>query len=294
MIAALVFALATPSSGPPPGWVSRKGPNPELSGERICANHSRHQWLVEASAGELKVISIPPGSIVQDPLPFPISFEGVPPTPPPPPPPPSGVSRIPRSPVEYAETRSRRHVARIRGGWLIGFNAGESGGSLWWYAENGGTGTKLTDDNVVAILPVNEGSAAFVVAGLAHLGLDTGRVIRLRAREALPLVEELLDLGTEPQAAAAQPDGSVLVLTNTRLLGFQTGGGHFGLCTVNYDALYPRSMVVMPTGDIFIGMRHYVSRIRWTDDRMRCSVEWFVPKNCNRFVEQDFDCVCHP
>jgi hypothetical protein len=63
------------------------------------------------------------------------------------------------------------------------------------------------------------------------------------------------------------------------------------LCRVDFEGLYPRSLAVTPNGSVYVGMRHYVARIEAPGER-DCTVEWFVPEGCARFVERDVDCVC--
>jgi len=272
------------------GWVGHSGPGPEFAGDRMCANHSRRQWSVEVVGAALQVTpaSADPS---QDPLPFPISFVEAIDTPPPPPPSPTGDPRR-WDPAQYAESRARRAVAQLESGWLIGFNAGEYGGSLWWYPPTGGPGYKLLTENVVKILPSADAREALVLTGLAHLSFDGGRAWRVSARDGAPDVQALADLGAAPQTAERDRDGSVLVVVNQGLLRLSPDGALTRLCSVDYSALYPTSMAVFPDGSVVVGMRHFLTHL--TPGLSACQVEWLVPAECRRFQSIGDRCECRP
>jgi hypothetical protein len=127
--------------------------------------------------------------------------------------------------------------------------------------------------------------------GLAHLGTDEGQVLRLRAADGHPTLATVVDLGTEPQAVLPQADGSVFVLTNRQLRKLSADGEISDLCGVDYAALYPQSLAVLPSGEYYVGMRHFVGRLtpRPTGG---CTVEWFAPSDCRRFSGGADVCAC--
>lgn len=196
-------------------------------------------------------------------------------------------------PAVYAEKHARRTVVRLRGGWLVGFNAGEWGGSLWWYISPETPGVKLSAENVISILPTQGGTEALVFVGLAHLGSDRGHVLKFRVADGHPKLTEVADLRTEPQSVLLEDDGSALVLTNKHLRRLSSDGEIANLCDVDYWGLYPRSLAVLPTGDVYVGMRHFVGRVRPAPGGT-CSVEWFAPSDCPHFIGGSEKCECAP
>src|SRR5512134_2135322 len=156
--------------GPPPGWIPHPGPGPEFEGDRVCANHSRRAWGVQRVDDTVRVAPWTE-ELRQDPLPFPISFQEV--LPQPPQRPGAGVKQSWNAAV-YAEKYARRTVVPLRDGWLIGFDAGEYGGSLWWYTSPLAPGVKLSSDNVLRLLSTSDESIVLVLVGIAHMGIDEG------------------------------------------------------------------------------------------------------------------------
>jgi hypothetical protein len=278
---------------PPIGWIPHPGPGPDFDGDRVCANHSRRAWVVEAVGDRVRVSSTPKPN--QDPLPFPISFQDVLPQPPPPPPQPRGAPAHPRwSAAEYAERHARRAVVAFRDGWLVGFDGGEYGGSLWWYASSARGGVKLSSENVLRLLPIADQSEVLVVVGIAHMGIDKGQLLRFRYLDGVPHLIPFVDLGTKPQVVLLEPTGAVLVLTNEALQRIQPGGSVTTLCTVEYSGLYPTSMAVLPSGEIYVGMRHYLGSLNPVSSGA-CVVNWLVPVDCPRFIGRGDavkECAC--
>ena len=148
------------------------------------------------------------------------------------------------------------------------------------------------DENVVDIVVLERRKEALAFVGLAHGWQDTGSVLKVRMRGEAPEVVPLLELDTAPQAVVAENGDTALLLTNDRLRRIGSDGTAVDLCAVNYQALYPRSLVLAPSGAVYVGMRHYVGRIWPGVASRRCIAEWFVPDGCRRFAAKDLDCVC--
>ena len=64
---------------------------------------------------------------------------------------------------------------KVADGWLIGRNAGEWGGDLWWYAPDGKTHYKVSDEQIHGFLQTKDGLFAF--EGLEHLTLNMGHCL---------------------------------------------------------------------------------------------------------------------
>ena len=60
--------------------------------------------------------------------------------------------------------------------------------------------------------------------------------------------------------------------------------------STEYGFLYPNSVVVMPNGELFVGMRHFVTRI--IPRGLTFREYWLVPKNCSRFRNRISYCTC--
>ena len=309
MLASLLALLL--SAGQPEGWVAL--PTHDITPEFVhCGNRSGREWAIEVSGESIRPVPAP-DERRQDELPFPISFLGaipfegdlpadVPPIP--------GLTRditpderalraqhdagrlpsIAEWALRYGEKFARRYVVRLDGGWLIGFGGGEFGGSLWWYTAPG-FGSRIAEGNIVDIIPVAHGREALVFGGLAHMGIDEGRVFQFASTTGLPRLRLVSDLQASPRAAIAESESSALVLTTQRLWRVHPQGASEGLCALDSLYLYPRSIAVLPSGDVWVGMRHFVARLRPIDGRA-CEVQWFAPANCVSFVTHGEECSC--
>jgi hypothetical protein len=309
-VQAFVLALLL-SAGQPEGWAPL--PAHDITTELVhCANRSGREWAIEVSGESIRPVPAP-DERRQDELPFPISFLGaipfdgdlpaeVHPIP--------GLAgditpeeralraqlyagRLPAYAewaLRYGEKFARRYVVRLDGGWLIGFGGGEYGGSLWWYTAPG-SGSRIAEGNIVDIIPVAHGREALVFGGLAHMGTDEGRVFQFTSSTGRPELRLVSDLQASPQAAIAEAENSVLVLTTQRLWRVAPQGAAESLCALDSLYLYPRSIAVLPSGDIWVGMRHLVARLR-PDDSRACEVQWFAPSNCVSFVTHEEECSC--
>ena len=182
-----------------------------------------------------------------------------------------------------------RQILRVTDGWLIGFDAGEWGGALWWFNEDGANRRKLLEENVRGLIETRWG--ILVLTGLAHLSLDQGKVFRLHhsgVGEWEPDQTALLD--GAPQTFISESPDTVLVITNKSLVRLRSGLLDALTTSVRYEGLSPNSVVLAKDGVIYVGMRHFVTRL--TPRSLGYHEEWFVPNTCKRFELKEYDCVC--
>lgn len=301
------------ASGPPEGWVAM--PTSRITADLVqCANRSRHEWALQVSADTVRPVQASDDPR-QDPLPFPISVRGAIPFPGDLPdqkdtvptldwqitaeeqaklaelnaqPSPGQVEWA----LRYGEKYARRHVVRLNDGWLIGYGGGEFGGSLWWYTAPT-SGHRIAEGNVVAVVPMAHGREALVFGGLAHMGTDQGRVFRFTASPERPELRLVSDLAASPQAVVAESEQSALVLTTRQLWRVPAAGAAESLCALDSRFLYPRSVAVLPSGEVWVGMRHFVVRLKPAGGGS-CDVQWFAPTDCANLVRHraEGECTC--
>jgi len=141
----------------------------------------------------------------------------------------------------------------------VGFNRGEWGGALLWYADDGKLRSKLLDDNIVELLPAPSGFTVF--AGLSHLGSDTGRVVELAEYSDLYRVGRTADLGSAPLALVVERGGTTLVATMAGLVRFGPDFRVQPLLRSRWGMLYPVSLAL--TGETaYVGMRGIVAEVQ--------------------------------
>ncbi|MBC7797437.1 MAG: hypothetical protein H7Z37_11230 [Pyrinomonadaceae bacterium] len=177
---------------------------------------------------------------------------------------------------------------RVADGWLVGNDAGEFGGGLWWFSSDGKINKRLAGGNIVGFAETSIGVLA--LTGLAHMSFDDGKVLKIVGDAGINRkVETLVELGSAPRTFVVESSESLLVLTGDSLVRVKTSGSNEKLFSTRYNYLYPNSMIVSPSGVILVGMRHFITRLTPTSGGYQ--EEWFVPNNCTRFEERGLDCV---
>jgi hypothetical protein len=167
-----------------------------------------------------------------------------------------------------------RAVQRGRSGILLGFDRGEWGGALLWYAVDGTFRQKVLDDNIVELLPTATGFTVF--AGLSHLGSDTGRATELVDSGSRYHVRRSAELGSAPGAVFTEQSGAVLVATMAGMVRLQPDFQVQELLRTSWGMFYPVSLVV-DGHTAYVGMRGIVAEIQFGADGT--TETWLAPKD---------------
>ena len=208
---------------------------------------------------------------------------------------------IPFGYAEGGDRQGNRHVARVDGGWLVGFDAGEFGGGLWWFGErNGHHGRRIRPN---PLLPTNPndvfhaenvlglplvGGQRLVLMGLDHLMGRSGRIFRAVAGATGWELAPVAVLDAEPDVWLV--DGSRLLFLTESGLWVSDGAEAKRVHAVDLGAFAPTSMVRTRDGALYIGMRYYVLRLSERGDVWEET--WFVPASCQRMRFRDYQCEC--
>jgi len=187
------------------------------------------------------------------------------------------------------EMIGRRSVYRTADGWLVGFDAGEFGGGLWWFNNEGDENRKLLSENVHAIYQTPDG--VFVLVGLAHLSLDSGQIYKFTETAEDVKVTQLADLGGAPEASIVDPDGRFVVATPRSVVAVDYAGNIRKLYKSGENLTYPTSVIVDAHGDILVGMRFFVLRLVPVSDG-KYRPQWLMAKACQSFKIIDRICTC--
>ncbi len=253
---------------PPPGWIVV--PAPAQGSETLaCANLARREWMVSIGGGHGVDIAERTNVAREDaPLPF----------------------TIPSSPKNLREhLAGRRHSLAVDGGYIVGFDAGEHGGALWWFTQAGDKRVQLADGNIVGLTELRVGVVA--LSGLAHLGMSEGKILRVtRDRESWSAAP-WIDMHGAVEAFVRESAESMLVLSTTGLDRVTACGDVTRIATTNYDVLYPTSIAVDPSGVVYVGMRQFITRFTPTSEGYR--EEWLTREDCPLLVRKKFECSCH-
>ncbi|WP_394826002.1 hypothetical protein [Pendulispora albinea] len=246
----------------PSGWVALPG-SPDAQALR-CGNLSRREWAVKRGASEVE-IALAQRRPPDDPLPFYV---------------------IGKANEGLAGTRKVKPVER---GFLVGFDAGEHGGALWWFGPAGDRRTRLSEENVIGFAEL--GGVPVAITGHSRFGISRGRVIRLSPDGADAWrVGAWVDLGGASQTFAVESPETMLVLTTAGLVRITACGDMSLLAAAHYDVLYPSSMAVDDSGVVTIGMRQFATR--WIPSANGYREEWLVRIDCAQPQVKKFECVC--
>lgn len=276
----------------PLGWRLYPGIPPADSAERNCAARTITSWRVRIERGQIQADRIERYDQRRDELPYSIDFSGAIDVPPPAPP--NAVRRftIPEQWArDFAEKHARRRVMRVPGGWLVGFDAGEYGGSLWWYPATPGTGRKLSDGNVRDFLKSPDDSFVLVLVGLEHITSGQGHVLWLQPSSGGGwTITRRVALRGAPYAYAAELGGAVIVATSQAVQRVGAAGEVDTLAAVDWSGLEPNSVVLGEHGDIVVGLRFFVTALRPSANGYR--QDWYIPPSCALFNDSQFECSC--
>lgn len=245
------FVLLLLDAGPLPAVPTRTPGFTRLSHrpadtEVLCNDPMQVEWTVSSAGRPLAVSAHRPTETV-DALPF-----GYPPD---------------------RDRRGERHAVEVDDGWLVGFNAGEFGGGLWWFSRGGERYRRVLPAKRVAngpdamYLPENvrgfarRGNDVLVFMGLDHLDARSGRVFRARKATAGWALDLVAGLDRCPQAWLVEGE-HVLVVTGGGLWSVGPAAGPRKLHAIDAQVFRPNSMMRGPDGALFVGMPRYVVRLQ--------------------------------
>lgn len=231
--------------------------------QRRCANYSDDEWQVSIDRGHVTISK---------------ASQREPDTGP----------ALPFVPPKGDALRGRRHTLAFAGGYLVGSDAGEWGGSLSWFASDGSQRQVLGDVNVhglVALAP----DLAMALEGLAHMSIDEGAVQWIERAGTKLDASKKTPLPGAPGAFVAADDGAY-VLTTSDLVKVTKARDVRVVQPVRTGGLYPDSMAIDATGALWVGMRQFVLRL--TPHQDRYTETWFVPEACQQMEIADLECHC--
>jgi hypothetical protein len=265
LLAAATVGGSAEAQSPPIGWAIY--PTPEDGSSAIrCANYSDQEWRVLLSeAGTAQIISRPkPYRVKSSKLQLP-----------------AGV-KVQKGMVGVEST------LKVQTGWLLGFDAGEFGGGLW-FADLGGKTQELSKENVHGFIETPQG--VLIIVGLAHGAIDSGKVLIVPyAIKYQTDLKTVVKLDGAPEAFTKLSADTVLVVTTQGISQISSSGVGKALHRRRFGGLYPNSIVSAPDNTLYLGMRLFV--VRLVQQSGEYTEQWLVPDNCKHFKVRGLDCVC--
>jgi hypothetical protein len=152
----------------------------------------------------------------------------------------------------------------VEGGWRVGFSAGEWEAALMWYSANGKASRLVSEDQVNQFVKTKDG--VFAVTGLDHLSYGGGSVCRFVRKDGKWSTEKVAELPeSSAVAAAALPDGGLLVATGHRVVRVDSEGTVETLVSSSGCSPFlgwpfqPNSVAIDADGRVFLGMQQFVA-----------------------------------
>jgi hypothetical protein len=262
----------------PSTWRRLDAPPLLESPEVSCSLHTNARWRAFFEGSSLGVAAA--NNIRErDPIPYEIDFSDV-----------LGPASDKQWLLRYSREEAARIVVRVPDGWLIGFAAGENGGSLWWYPVKPGRGKKLWDQNVLSIVQAPDSSIVTVLSGLAHDSSDAGTALWVgRDSGGSWQIVNRAKLRGAPYARAPHPRGIVVAHTSGIDL-ISSSQTIESLASVSHWLSSPVSVAVAPKGEIAVGRALFVSLFRETANGY--SEEIYLPAQCSTFRDDGLMCFC--
>lgn len=239
----------------PSNWTPITFPE-SSSNELLCANYSDDEWHLSIDSGELVVAKSVRGTRTIFPKHFTVT----------------------------KDMNGTPTVAKSDDGWLVGFD----GGGLWWASDNSRQSREVTDEHVRMIL--TRGNDLLVLTG--HTSSDEGKAYLYKpgALDGGTLVQ-IADIGSAPVATLVEDDKTVVIVAQTRVLTIDPSNQmHILLLNNDMNLLYPNSVVADAAGNLFVGMRFYILRLKHDSDQYHA--QWYVPDRCARSEIRDSRCAC--
>ena len=168
----------------------------------------------------------------------------------------------------------RRSSMRVNTSWLLGFDRGEFGGSLWLLAAEGAY-VRLHEGPTLGFVRTARHIA--VLTGLSHMSMNSGAIllfdpVDLRARPVR------IETKGSPTVGASEPEGGLMYATSVGVFRLQPDGTSTLVVPLGGELSSPTSLAV--SGQVVVlAYRHFVlvtSAGRKT---------WYVEKACPQLVE---------
>ncbi len=154
-----------------------------------------------------------------------------------------------------------RLVHPVEDGFIVGYNAAEQGGGIWWFSPNGEQRRFIAKEHPVTFL--QRGVEVLALVGATLEGRSSGRLLRMyRLPDGTWRWQRVAEVSRTPRTGLLEPDGSVLVLTDASVLRISPSGEKSSLHAGPWRSLSPSSMVRAPDGALFIGAKGGVIELR--------------------------------
>jgi hypothetical protein len=165
----------------------------------------------------------------------------------------------------------KRSILKVVDGYLVGFNRGEWGGSLYWFSDDGAKRYKISNDQIVQFK--KRDNKIYAIEGLAHMSLSEGSIIEIKKENEKWTSFVYQKLPTAPDAIELDSKNNFIIVTSSSLLSVDINKNtDILIATGMWDYLSPGSLVIK-NDIVFIGMRKGVFKYNLVTKKE----EWLLP-----------------
>jgi hypothetical protein len=162
------------------------------------------------------------------------------------------------------EEQIYRHIFEYDGGTFIGNNRGEWGGELIY--RNDTNEYKILNENICGI--INYNNEIYVLAGLTHLVMSIGKIIKLEKKNGIWERTSIIELNSSPETYTVF-NNQLYIVTFNGLITFDGNNIKQILSRQFWSGLYPKTMYVNER-IIAIGMRGCIAIINKETNEIKC------------------------
>lgn len=174
--------------------------------------------------------------------------------------------------IEEMTMKGSKSVFKIDNGYLIGFDNGEFGGSLYWFSNNGKQKYKISEHNIQQFI-MRDGML-FAIEGLCHMGTDTGGILLISNVEGKWVAKDYLKLPYAPMAIQLDRNKNLIIATSSALLSIDNQANITVLD--DYGKWQPNKhlLSLLIQNDVaYVGMRGGIYRFNLKTK----TAEWLLP-----------------
>jgi hypothetical protein len=162
-------------------------------------------------------------------------------------------------------------VLQVEDGWLVGFNQGEWGGTLYWFSPDGKENYKISDHQIVDLFLHR--NVIHAIEGLSHVGLSNGSLISISRSndQSQWKAKTLLKLPQAPDAVSILSNGHLLLTLSDSIVDVSPD---YSFKTVLSEAAFRQLYVnssALSTNEtkLFLGMRQFVGELDLRTKKIR-------------------------
>lgn len=172
---------------------------------------------------------------------------------------------------DYDQFSGRRQVLKVDDGYLVGFNHGEFGGSLFWFSSDGARYYRISDSHLQQFILRDR--EIYAIQGLAHMGSNQGSIMRITKKQKWSAID-YLRLPSAPRAITIDKQNNFLVISSSALLKVDLEPK---VCTLisndNWQYYLHPNSILLDKGSIYLGMQGGIWRYTISSKKQ----EWFLP-----------------